>query len=88
MSGGHDSRPGLPAKPREIQSVLRAVSRIAGAITGDDPDPGTVDPDHGRMLLGLVAGFEGTVFPVPTDPAASLGYRVARSLACGGSPWL
>lgn len=88
MSGGHDSRGGLPATPREIQMVLRAVSRIALVITGDDPDPATVDPDHGRMLLGVVAGFDGTVFPVPTDDAASLGYRVAQSLASGGTPWV
>jgi len=91
VSGGHDSRGGLPATPREIQAVLRIVSRISAILTGDaEPDPAEADMarQHGELLAGLVAGFEGTVYPAPSSEGGKTGYRVAQSLAKGGTPWV
>ncbi|HUU94325.1 MAG TPA: hypothetical protein VM487_01180 [Phycisphaerae bacterium] len=91
MSGGHDSRRGLPATPREIQTVLRVLSRLASILTGDEemaPNERALVEEHGRLLMGVVSGFDGTVFPVPNDAPALLGYRVAQSLAKGGTPWV
>ena len=82
MSGG-----GLPATPREIQLVLRTLSDTANACAGEAQLPEDVRTT-GRVLAGLVAGFDGTVYPVPSDPPADLGYRVAQSLAKGGTPWV
>jgi hypothetical protein len=82
---------GLPATPREIQNVLRSLSQLVAFLTGEadnTPDVFTVAYEHGRLLAGMVAGFDGTVFPVPQGAMEGLGYRVAQSLAKGGTPWV
>ncbi len=82
---------GLPATPREIQAVLRILTRVAAILTGDaEPDASErhLMREHGELLAGLVAGFEGTIFPVPKGQGAGTGYRVAMALARGGTPWV
>lgn len=80
----------LPASPAEIRKVLVAMEQLARSLQGerDIQYTGELAGDHGRVLHGLVLGFEGTVFPLPDDKAADIGYRVGVSLTRGGSPWL
>ena len=91
MSGGHDSRSGLPATPREIAAALRLLTRMANVMVGDaalDPEDAAAMKQYGHLLLGMVAGFECIVYPYPVDQSAEVGYRVAQSLARGGTPWV
>lgn len=81
----------LPASPREIAATLRLLTRMANVMVGDavlDPEDQKHMAEYGHLLLGMVAGFECIVYPYPVDQSAEVGYRVAQSLARGGTPWV
>lgn len=66
--------------------LLNTLGRVMSGET--DVPKHEASTDMGAVLHGLVLGFEGAVFPVPGDDAGDLGYRVAQSIARGGTPWL
>lgn len=78
---------GLPATPREIRLALVALELVSRKLVGEG-ELAEVDAGTGQMIHGLVLGLEGTVFPLPDDPQADIGYRVGQSLVKGGSPWV
>jgi len=89
----HHSKPGehqrLPATAREIRKVLVAITQHARILNHEnDVPPDALHPNMAAVLLGLVLGIEGTVYPVPGDEAGDLGFRVGQSLVRGGSPWV